>query len=68
MKLMRWALNGVIAMSKFTALLGFLFLVVSSAWAQIPAPSPAPGSPPAGDAGAGGEALRITGGSLRSRS
>jgi hypothetical protein len=29
-------------MSKLTALLGFIFLAVSSAWAQTPAPSPAP--------------------------
>ncbi|MBA1159065.1 hypothetical protein [Microvirga mediterraneensis] len=46
-------------MSKLTALIGFIFLAVSSAWAQTPAPTtPAPGatpgSPPAGDAAAGG--------------
>jgi hypothetical protein len=39
-------------MSKLTALIGFIFLSVSSVWAQTPAPSPAPGAPPAGDAGA----------------
>jgi hypothetical protein len=37
-------------MSKLTALTGFIFLAVSSAWAQT---SPAtPETPPAGDAGA----------------
>ncbi len=46
-------------MSKFTALIAFVFLTASSAWAQTPAPTtPAPGatpgSPPAGDAAAGG--------------
>ncbi|MBL0407511.1 hypothetical protein JKG68_26700 [Microvirga aerilata] len=46
-------------MSKLTALTGFIFLAVSSAWAQTPAPTtPAPGatpgSPPAGDAAAAG--------------
>jgi hypothetical protein len=46
-------------MSKLTALMGFIFLAVSSAWAQTPAPTtPAPGatpgSPPAGDAAAAG--------------
>jgi hypothetical protein len=41
-------------MSKLIALIGFVFLTVSSAWAQTPAPGPAPGSPPAGDAGAAG--------------
>ena len=46
-------------MSKLTALIGFIFLAVSSAWAQTPAPTtPAPdatpGSPPAGDAAATG--------------
>jgi hypothetical protein len=45
-------------MSKLTALLGFIFLAVSSAWAQTPAPTtPAPGSPPAGDAAAAGGGL-----------
>jgi hypothetical protein len=37
-------------MSRLTALLGFIFLSVSSVWAQ----TPAPGAPPAGDAGAAG--------------
>jgi hypothetical protein len=42
-------------MSKLTALIGFIFLSVSSAWAQTP---PAiPGAPPAGDAGATGGGL-----------
>ena len=41
-------------MSKPTALIGVLFLSVTSAWAQTPAPSPAPGSPPARDAAAAG--------------
>jgi hypothetical protein len=49
-------------MSKLTVLIGFLFLAVSSAWAQTPAPTtPAPGatpgSPPAGDAAATGGGL-----------
>ena len=46
-------------MSKLTALIGFLFLSVSSAWAQTPAPAPgaAPVSPRAGDAGATGGGL-----------
>jgi uncharacterized protein HemX len=39
-------------MSKFTALIGFIFLAVSSAWAQTPPATP--GAPPAGDAAAGG--------------
>ena len=39
-------------MSKLTALIGFIFLAVSSAWAQTPPGTP--GSPPAGDAAAGG--------------
>jgi hypothetical protein len=39
-------------MSKLTALLGFIFLSVSSAWAQTPPATP--GAPPAGDAAAGG--------------
>jgi hypothetical protein len=39
-------------MSKLTALMGFIFLAVSSAWAQTPPATP--GSPPAGDAAAGG--------------
>jgi hypothetical protein len=38
-------------MSKLTALMGILFLAVSSAWAQTPAPSPAPGAPPAAPGG-----------------
>ncbi len=38
-------------MSKLTALMGFLFLAVSSAWAQTTAPSPAPGAPPAATGG-----------------
>jgi hypothetical protein len=37
--------TGDTCMSKLTALIGFIFLVASSAWAQ---------TPPAGDAGAGG--------------
>ena len=46
-------------MSKLTALIGFIFLAVSSAWAQTPAPTTqapgaTPGSPPAGDAAATG--------------
>ena len=46
-------------MSKLTALIGFIFLAISSAWAQTPDPAPgaAPGSPPAGDAGATGGGL-----------
>ena len=39
-------------MSKLTALLGFIVLAVSSAWAQTPPATP--GSLPAGDAGAAG--------------
>ena len=39
-------------MSKLTALMGFIFLAVSSAWAQTPPATP--GSPPAGDTAAGG--------------
>jgi hypothetical protein len=39
-------------MSKLTALIGFIFLSVSSAWAQTPPATP--GAPPAGDAGATG--------------
>ena len=39
-------------MSKLTALIGFIFLAVSSAWAQTPPATP--GSPPAGDAAAAG--------------
>ena len=50
-------LNGDTAMSKLTALIGFIFLAVSSAWAQTPAPGAAPSSPPAGDAGATGGGL-----------
>ena len=48
--------NGDTGMSKLTALTTFMFLVVSSAWAQTPAPAPGgtSGSPPAGDAGATG--------------
>lgn len=46
-------------MRKLTSLIAFIFLAVSSAWAQTPAPTtPAPGatpgSPPAGDAAATG--------------
>ncbi len=37
-------------MSKLTALMSFIFLSVSSVWAQ----TPAPGAPPTGDAGAAG--------------
>ena len=40
-------------MSKLATLIGFIFLSVSSVWAQTPAPSPAPGTPPAGAAGGG---------------
>jgi uncharacterized protein HemX len=43
------------SMSKLTALTGFIFLAVSSAWAQTP--PAAPGSPPAGDAAAAGSGL-----------
>jgi hypothetical protein len=39
-------------MSKLTALMGFIFLAVTSAWAQTPPATP--GSPPAGDAATGG--------------
>jgi uncharacterized protein HemX len=39
-------------MSKLTALLGFIFLAVSSAWAQTPPATP--GAAPAGDAAATG--------------
>jgi hypothetical protein len=39
-------------MSKLTALMGFLVLAISSAWAQTPPATP--GSPPAGDATASG--------------
>ena len=39
-------------MSKLTALLGFIVLAISSAWAQTPPANP--GSPPAGDAAATG--------------
>jgi len=51
--------TGDISMSKLTALMGFIFLSITSAWAQTPAPTtPAPGatpsSPPAGNAGATG--------------
>ena len=42
-------------MGKLTALMGFLFLSVSSAWAQ----TPAPGTPPAGDAGATGGGIGV---------
>jgi hypothetical protein len=43
-------------MSQLTALTTFMFLAVSSAWAQTPAPAPGgtPGSPPVGDAAATG--------------
>jgi uncharacterized protein HemX len=49
-------------MSKLTALTGFIFLAVSSAWAQTsapttPAPGATPGSPPAGDPAAAGGGL-----------
>lgn len=37
-------------MSKLTTLISFLFLAVSSAWAQTPPATP--GAPPAGEAGA----------------
>ncbi|WP_157934610.1 hypothetical protein [Microvirga ossetica] len=42
-------------MSHLTALIGFIFLAVSSAWAQTSAPAPGatPGSPPAGVTGGG---------------
>ncbi|ANY84018.1 hypothetical protein BB934_37785 (plasmid) [Microvirga ossetica] len=43
-------LNRSLPMSKLTALIGFIFLNVSSAWAQTPPATP--GAPPAGDAGA----------------
>ena len=42
-------------MSKLTALMGFIFLAVSSAWAQTPPATP--GTPPAGDAAATGGGL-----------
>jgi heme/copper-type cytochrome/quinol oxidase subunit 2 len=42
-------------MSKLTALIGFIFLAVSSAWAQTPPANP--GSPPAGDAAAAGSGI-----------
>jgi uncharacterized protein HemX len=42
-------------MTKLTALMGFLFLAVSSAWAQTPPATP--GTPPAGDAAATGGGL-----------
>jgi hypothetical protein len=48
---MHWPSQGDI-MSKLTALMGFLFLAVSSAWAQTPPATP--GTPPASDAGAAG--------------
>ncbi|MXQ12335.1 hypothetical protein [Microvirga makkahensis] len=42
-------------MSQLTALISFLVLTATSALAQDPAPSPAPGgAPPAGDAAAAG--------------
>jgi heme/copper-type cytochrome/quinol oxidase subunit 2 len=53
---MRWAAStGDIAMSKLTALMGFLVLAISSAWAQTPPATP--GSPPAGDATASGSGI-----------
>jgi hypothetical protein len=42
-------------MSKLTALIGFIFLSVSFAWAQTPPATP--GAPPAGDAAAAGGGL-----------
>ena len=42
--------SGDATMHKLTALIGFFFLFMTSAWAQAPAPSP--GAPPPGDAGA----------------
>jgi heme/copper-type cytochrome/quinol oxidase subunit 2 len=42
--------NGDRSMIKLTALMSFIFLTVSSVWAQTP--PAAPGTPPAGDAGA----------------
>jgi uncharacterized protein HemX len=52
---MRWTSStGDTSMSKLTALIGVIFLAVSSAWAQTPAPGATPGSPPAGDAAAAG--------------
>jgi heme/copper-type cytochrome/quinol oxidase subunit 2 len=43
-------------MSKLAALIGFIFVTISSAWAQTPTPAPGttPGTPPAGDATATG--------------
>jgi hypothetical protein len=47
-----WASStGVAIMNKVTAFMSFIFLVVSSAWAQTPPATP--GAPPAGDAGGG---------------
>jgi hypothetical protein len=56
---MRWASStGDTFMSKLAALMGFIFLAVSSAWAQTPPATPAPGatpgSPPGDAAAAGG--------------
>jgi hypothetical protein len=45
-------LNGDTCMSNLTALISFLFLAVSPAWAQTPPATP--GAPPAGDTGATG--------------
>jgi len=44
--------QGDTSMSKPTALIGCIFLTVSSTWAQTPPATP--GSPPAGDAGTAG--------------
>jgi hypothetical protein len=44
--------RGDTSMSKLTALMGFIFLAGSSAWAQTPPATP--GAPPAGDAGVAG--------------
>jgi heme/copper-type cytochrome/quinol oxidase subunit 2 len=42
-------------MRKLTALMGFIFLAVTSAWAQTPPATP--GSPPAGDVAAADGAI-----------
>jgi hypothetical protein len=48
-----WASStGDAIMNKVTAFMSFIFLVVSSAWAQTPPATP--GAPPAGNAGAAG--------------
>jgi hypothetical protein len=50
---MVWASStGDTFMSKLATLIGFIFLSVSSAWAQTPPATP--GAPPAGDAAATG--------------